>query len=76
VSVPSATARAQRLRAAEDARARLVAALRDAGLGILVRHFTARAGVIDGARVEVVPLTLNEVDALAAALGRARIDQS
>jgi hypothetical protein len=75
VSVLSTNDRAQRLLAAEDARARLVAALRDAGLGILARHFTARVGMIDGARVEVLSLTLNEVEALTAALGRARIDQ-
>jgi hypothetical protein len=69
----STTDRAVRLIDADAAKLRLVLALREAGLGILARHVTARVGMIDGARLDILPLTLHEADALTAALRRAQI---
>ncbi|MGH2598358.1 MAG: hypothetical protein ACRDJ9_03120 [Dehalococcoidia bacterium] len=69
----STTDCARRLLTAQETRVRLVEALKEAGLGILARHVTAQVGMIDGARLEVLPRPLNEADALTAALRRPRI---
>jgi hypothetical protein len=75
IIVPSTTDRTMRVLAAEAAHARLVAALREAGLGLLARRVSAHSGMIDDARIEILPLTPHEADALTAALRRARLGQ-